>query len=120
MVARKNTATFQLSTPDLAARIATENALSRMDRNIPVAFALADALKVLSAIEHTTQHEEPDGMVTGNGYACGHRIVDNTMPDLAAHLQDLIEQIREDRFALYERFLASRNLDDSAQVVNHG
>lgn len=68
----------------------------RLDRTFPVALALADALKVLTALAGTTSHAEPNGMKTGNGYASGHAMVDDTVPNLAQHLRELVEQMHAD------------------------
>lgn len=73
-----------------------DEAAARLDHTFPVAVALADALKVITSLGRTTSHTEPDGMKTGEGYAAGHEVVDDTLPDLAQHLRELIEHLQAD------------------------
>ena len=122
MAGTENTATPRPTTSGPAARMAyrrADEAAGRMCQTIPVAIALADALKVLSALERTTSHTEPDGMTTGGRYAGGHAVVDATMPDLASHLRDLLEQVQRDRYVLcglFDVFVA----DAPAKEASHG
>jgi hypothetical protein len=62
-----------------------DEAADRIDENMPVALALADALKMLSAPAHA-----PDGSAAANV----------TRSVLAAHLAELIEQIELDTKAI--------------------
>lgn len=83
-----------------------DKAGGRLDETFPVARALADALKVLTAIERASvaHAERPGGMMTGQGYADGHAVVDTTMPELASHLRGLIEQMEQDTYTIREEY----------------
>ena len=73
-----------------------DEAADRLDRTFPVAVALAGALQVLTALESTASHVEPDGMRTGEGYAAGHALADDSLPNFAQHLRELVEQMHAD------------------------
>lgn len=79
-----------------------DEAAARLDETFPVARALADALKVLTALERSVAHGERPGMTTGNGYADGHAVIDATMPELASHLCGLIDQMEQDANTIRE------------------
>lgn len=79
-------------------------AADQLDENLPVARAIADALKVLTALERVSAQAERPGTSTGEGYADGYAVVDATMPELASHLRGLIEQIEEDASCIREEY----------------
>jgi hypothetical protein len=94
-----------------------DKAGGRLDTTFPVARALADALKVLTALERSVSHGDRPGMATGNGYADGYAVIDATMPDLASHLRGLIEQMEQDANTIREEY---ESLAQSRAEVAHG
>lgn len=77
----------------------TESDLDRADRvhaNLRAVQAIIDAACVLSALERTEERTDQIGMTTGGGWAGGHTICDDTLPDMLHHARRLAESVEHD------------------------
>lgn len=84
----------------------TLDLVDSITRDVAAARAIMDAAKVLTALERALAKAVDGSHVTGEGYADGHTLRDDTLPALLAHGVDLLNQIEDQSNALSQTALA--------------
>lgn len=73
--------------------------LDRADRvhsNLRAVQAIIDAACILSALERTEERTGRTGMANGAGWANGHIVRNDTLPDMLHHARKLAENVEDD------------------------
>jgi hypothetical protein len=89
-----------------AAKLDIECEKNISERNLETIKCLADALEVLTALERAPEHQDTHpghNIRTGNGYAHNHRVSNDTMPTLLAHINYLASEVDDRLDVLFER-----------------
>lgn len=77
-----------------------------MDSDLTAARAIMDAAKILTALERAQAKPVGGALQTGEGFADGHTLRDDTLPALLAHGVDLLNRVEKQSAAVSKVALA--------------
>lgn len=86
---------------------AVDGNINNIHGNLQAAIAIIDCVSVVAALERTRRQSEAPGtdgeMQTGDGFAGGYTVSDDSMPTALLHASKLLELVRKDADAVFER-----------------
>ena len=74
--------------------------------DVAAARAIMDAAKILAALERARAKAVDGSLATGEGFAGGYTLIDDTLPTLLAHGVNLMDRIEEQSNAIADTALA--------------